>query len=660
MPILKVQKFIYRNLVKRPRVSKSLDRFGRALNKIGLPYATGLTRDKAILYASNNPLEISEASKRLAASERLRSFKTLYSNERAKTSDPRVKSFKILQDFISKVYNSIIEDWEGGFYQDLALLGKEFANQVVVNRNTDPAQRKSPILKPNELIEVKKMYNKEGLSRIIKYYHEMGKPQNLDGLIVGLGIVFPDEVTSEVAKSQDVFTAFLLRSGQLAYRTYLPYYVEKTRGYRLILDNLSAAPIENISPKLASRLFKQFIFILEMRLDGGLYIEDLIDRLDNDPSFQRYIPQILQICRNRRRVGFLLPVAHLCNSFADLEFLENHFAPKRAGSSDELLESYKKEKDPTRKVWIWLAGRLGMNNGELPLEIEKEAISTALNDPNVDSRTKKLVLNFAIRKFNAQYSKEPLKSDPIDIQFPKRLRSLARETAAYGFKAHQIIQEITKKTGKPAYTVYILTTGLALYAEKFLDSPKTQPIFIKVPSNANTDIPLQEIEKIEELVFKATDNNHDIIIIDHSTVRTPEIMSIFDALQGEKGRACARFMACAQVLRPSITLGWLYIGNNWGIDTLKLNKDKTNVIGLNLYDGPVYEVHTRGAKRGWLAIDDHPEYMGVEWDKKGNERRLEDWFIDADKKGKYSLRYIPDVFWEKYEKEIQVRLGQNH
>jgi hypothetical protein len=69
MPNLTIQRFIYRNLVQQPTVSRLLDRFDNALNKIGLTYATGKIRNKSIIFASNSPTEIVHVGKALLASD---------------------------------------------------------------------------------------------------------------------------------------------------------------------------------------------------------------------------------------------------------------------------------------------------------------------------------------------------------------------------------------------------------------------------------------------------------------------------------------------------------------------------------------------------------------------------------------------------------------
>jgi len=88
MPNLTIQRFIYRNFVQRPTVNRTLDRFGCALNKIGLPYATGLTRNKAILFTSSNLAEIGNAEKDVLASNRDRARLAVAENHLYRLSFP--------------------------------------------------------------------------------------------------------------------------------------------------------------------------------------------------------------------------------------------------------------------------------------------------------------------------------------------------------------------------------------------------------------------------------------------------------------------------------------------------------------------------------------------------------------------------------------------
>jgi hypothetical protein len=74
MPNLKVQKFIYRNLVKRPWVNRALDSFGKGLNRIRIPYATGLTRNKSAFFISPDSAETERAKEKLISYHKLRAY----------------------------------------------------------------------------------------------------------------------------------------------------------------------------------------------------------------------------------------------------------------------------------------------------------------------------------------------------------------------------------------------------------------------------------------------------------------------------------------------------------------------------------------------------------------------------------------------------------
>lgn len=78
MPIRCVQNFIYRNLVKRPRINKFLDSFGRFINKEICPlYAARLTRNKSVLFASQDKAEIKRARKELLDTKRSRAIRAI-------------------------------------------------------------------------------------------------------------------------------------------------------------------------------------------------------------------------------------------------------------------------------------------------------------------------------------------------------------------------------------------------------------------------------------------------------------------------------------------------------------------------------------------------------------------------------------------------------
>ncbi len=77
MAIQFVQRIIYRNMVQRPTVSTVLDRIGTGFQKIGIPYASGLTRQKAAYLVSNDVSEIQRAMEHLNSTGRARAHRVV-------------------------------------------------------------------------------------------------------------------------------------------------------------------------------------------------------------------------------------------------------------------------------------------------------------------------------------------------------------------------------------------------------------------------------------------------------------------------------------------------------------------------------------------------------------------------------------------------------
>jgi|GEM_PF-7056801 hypothetical protein len=60
--IAAVERYLtYRYLVQKPTVSRTLNKFGDYLNRKGIPYATGLTRNAATLFVSKDQAEKEQA-----------------------------------------------------------------------------------------------------------------------------------------------------------------------------------------------------------------------------------------------------------------------------------------------------------------------------------------------------------------------------------------------------------------------------------------------------------------------------------------------------------------------------------------------------------------------------------------------------------------------
>ncbi len=120
LPNLKVQGYIYRNLIQRPKVNRFLNQFGGALNRLGLPYATGLTRHKATLFASKIPDEVDAAGSALLLAGRQRAKWAVAIKILSDNFDPLSWSFiKPVQGAIKKTIELVPSDQIVGFLGEL-------------------------------------------------------------------------------------------------------------------------------------------------------------------------------------------------------------------------------------------------------------------------------------------------------------------------------------------------------------------------------------------------------------------------------------------------------------------------------------------------------------------------------------------------------------
>lgn len=180
----------------------------------------------------------------------------------------------------------------------------------------------------------------------------------------------------------------------------------------------------------------------------------------------------------------------------------------------------------------------------------------------------------------------------------------------------------------------------------------TYPLAIKVPSGSEPGEKI--VKQLKQLSDMAFNNNIDIIVIDHGTLRTENVYHPGDPPSASNGRAIARTMEI--LLRDKkATVSWLYKLNNWKTDQLSLSNISPNVIGLNLYDGQVYDEHAGGRKSDWLPIDDNGEFIGANWNNEGNRVRNKDRNIVITKngEGKYRVYYAYDYFSKIYIDEVK-------
>jgi protein-tyrosine-phosphatase len=173
------------------------------------------------------------------------------------------------------------------------------------------------------------------------------------------------------------------------------------------------------------------------------------------------------------------------------------------------------------------------------------------------------------------------------------------------------------------------------------------PLELKIPSGSE---PTPETkQQLQQLARQAGEKGWDIILIDHSTVRTVDVIHAGDPPDFEKGRAIARGM---EIIGRAFNRVWLYKQNNWDPQG-QLKSDRVNIVGLNLYDGKVYNQHLWGKKEEWLKVDDHGRtIMGMEVQKGGQRETATILILEKKQDGQYQLTKANSVYWAAFRAEL--------
>jgi hypothetical protein len=77
MANMMISSFVYRRIVNNTGLNRWLDKIGAGINKTGIPWATGLTREKAALFVSPNESEKLSAARALLELNSLRAKSAL-------------------------------------------------------------------------------------------------------------------------------------------------------------------------------------------------------------------------------------------------------------------------------------------------------------------------------------------------------------------------------------------------------------------------------------------------------------------------------------------------------------------------------------------------------------------------------------------------------
>lgn len=113
MANLTVQRLIYKASIKSPSANRVLDRFGNGLNRalkavhLSMEYATGLTRNKAVMFASQDRFEVNNAEVSLLATGRDRAYQAVL-EKRGFDFDPRRDLLQCYVPNPRKTLNSLL------------------------------------------------------------------------------------------------------------------------------------------------------------------------------------------------------------------------------------------------------------------------------------------------------------------------------------------------------------------------------------------------------------------------------------------------------------------------------------------------------------------------------------------------------------------------
>ncbi|MFA6548801.1 MAG: hypothetical protein WCT39_02585 [Candidatus Margulisiibacteriota bacterium] len=646
MPNLTIQRFLYRNLVQRPAVNRTLDRFGRALNKVGLPYATGLTRNKAVLFASSNPVEISMARELLLCSETNR-------GERA------VKAFN----------------------RYLRMLPMPIEKMVGIEDIIREVQKRSPQA-PQQSIEAA-IAARLSPEQIFNFFGQIDEKCALNTASVFTSLPAALDKAKKIftpAKIYTLFSQIVEKCGENA--------GEAFRALSAALDKAEKI----FTPAQIYTFFSQIIE--KCGEDAGGAFRALPAALNAGLSPDQILTlfgQIIDKCGPRAHFVFgTLPntldkVNGILTPDQLVALLNNKIVlgwdtPQAKKEAFRLLNRYLGVSDK-------LLGLVTAFN----LEVE---LTFMLNDPKINPAYVKHILEMARKTVSDSWVKVLNGRPPEEL--PRVFEFCARVMAEKAVFALNKINTIAAQSRKPTFTVYILSTAYKLKIEQLSDQFReqglskreiatftrafhremmikvksgmsrlgarmavgqewlakglltrfTQPVFVKVPSGSD---PSEEATKrLQKLAGLAKKNNYDIVFIDHSTVRTQEVIHAGDPTDFEKGRAIGRAL---DIVDPAGKMRkWLYKPNNWDIP--QVNADRPNMIGLNLYDGQIYESHVGRDKSDWLPVDDHGEFVGVSWDAKGNKKRTRYLVITQNGDGKYHVYTAEQIFNRQLNKAV--------
>lgn len=108
MKALPVQRFIYSQMARRPRVSNALDCVGARINRLPITYDTGLARARATVLVSVDPVEVEAAIAKIQISNPFEA-ETVLAEQSLITANPKAS---LLQFRTERYVLGIIDNWQ--------------------------------------------------------------------------------------------------------------------------------------------------------------------------------------------------------------------------------------------------------------------------------------------------------------------------------------------------------------------------------------------------------------------------------------------------------------------------------------------------------------------------------------------------------------------
>lgn len=335
--------------------------------------------------------------------------------------------------------------------------------------------------------------------------------------------------------------------------------------------------------------------------------------------------------------------------------------------------------DANRLLFNDIKNRLGV--GEKLFRVAKilgllKELAFLLNDKDIPYEVKDLIVELAKEEVDEVWG-ERLIGQPQE-RLVEAFRYCADVMAEKAIFTYEKIKEITTRSKKPTFTVYILSTAYKLCIERFSDIFREQglskeevkqrmrefsrevaekrktgksvlearmetgkewlekgliarfslPVFIKVNTMAGS-VPGPSQRMLGQILPIAGANNYDIIFIDRSTFREEGMgVSLRNVLNFVKGKGFSwRQYEGTFVIKDGHEIV-LSLHNNWEVSNLQT--DRPNLIAFNLHDDreAIYYL-PEGLSHHWTVeepgpgiwhqfpVEDRPEFVGIYWDNSG-------------------------------------------